>query len=134
MKNSIHILPHALLRETITTLNMLFPQWDAETQALLSKHGQTFHSVGPFHGPRRLDLHEFNHWRDHLLELYEEIYLAPADSWIQLWIDRRNPHQYYTFWIALVVLLLSICSLVASVIQAWASVKALNLQMAAALG
>lgn len=109
---------------------MLFPQWDSETQGLLSKHGQTFHSVGPFHGPRRLDLHEFDYWRDQLLELHEEIYLAPADSWRQLWIDRRNPHQYYTFWVALVVLILSSCSLIASIIQAWASVKSLNLQMA----
>ncbi|GAB1317971.1 hypothetical protein MFIFM68171_08181 [Madurella fahalii] len=101
-------------------------------QSLLGKHGQIFHSVRPFHGPRRFDLNEFDFWRDHLLELYEEIYLAPADSWRQLWIDRRNPHQYYTFWVALIVLLLSTGSFIASIVQAWASVKALNIQMASA--
>lgn len=120
------ILPVALLRETITTLNLLFPQWDPQTQALLSAHGQDFHTLPPFEGPRRLDLSEFKYWRSHLLELYEEIYLAPADSWRQLWTDRRNPHQWWTFWIAVVVLALSIVSCITSVIQAWASIEALK--------
>lgn len=118
MPTSIYPLPQALLRETITALNMLFPQWDPDTQSLLSKHRQTFHTVGPFRGSRRLDLNEFDFWRDHLLELYEEIHLAPADGWRQLWVERRNPHQYYTFWVALVVLLLSTGSFITSVVQA----------------
>ena len=64
--------------------------------------------MAPFAGPRRLDLDKFVFWKDRLAELYEEIYLAPPDTWKHLWIDRRNPHQYYTFWIALVVLALSL--------------------------
>lgn len=95
----------------------------------MSKHNQTFHTVAPFTGPGRLDLGEFDYWKDQLFELYEEIYLAPAQTWRQLWLDRRNPHQYYTFWIALVVFILSVVSCIASIIQAWASVKALSLQM-----
>jgi len=122
------IFSPAFLRETITTLNLLFPHWDPDTQDLLSKHNQNFHTIPPFAGPRRLDLGEFNYWRDALFELYEEVYLAPADSWRQLWVDRRNPHQWYTFWIALVVLILSVVSCVTSIIQAWASVAALKLQ------
>lgn len=125
---SAMIFSPAFLRETITTLNLLFPHWDPDTQDLLSKHNQNFHTIPPFAGPRRLDLGEFNYWRDALFELYEEVYLAPADSWRQLWVDRRNPHQWYTFWIALVVLILSVVSCVTSIIQAWASVAALKLQ------
>lgn len=108
------------------TLNLLFPQWDPQTQDLLQKHGQTFHTAGPFIALRRLDLHEFSFWRDQLFELYEEVYLAPADSWRQLWVDRRNPYQWYTFWVALIVLFLSLISCALSMVQAWASVKALG--------
>ncbi|KAK0611215.1 hypothetical protein B0T14DRAFT_607352 [Immersiella caudata] len=124
-------LSPTFLNETITTLNLLFPQWDSATQTLLKKQGQIFHEMAPFAGPRRLDVDKFVFWKDRLADLYEEIYLAPPDTWRQLWIDRRNPHQYYTFWIALVVLLLSLVSCGASVLQAWASMRALNLQTAA---
>ncbi|KAK7995444.1 hypothetical protein PG990_014217 [Apiospora arundinis] len=124
------VFPKVLLREAISTLNLLFPHWDPNTQSFLSAQNQSFHTIAPFTGPRRLDLNEFNYWRDQLSELYERVYLAPADSWRQLWADRRNPHQWWTFWIAVVVLVLSVISCVTSVIQAWASVKALTLQLA----
>ncbi|KAK8112657.1 hypothetical protein PG984_013183 [Apiospora sp. TS-2023a] len=128
-ENKCSVFPKGLLQETITTLNLLFPHWDPNTQNFLSTQNQTFHAIPPFAGPRRLDLNEFDYWRDQLTELYERVYLAPADSWRQLWADRRNPHQWWTFWVAVVVLVLSVISCAASVIQAWASMKALNLQL-----
>ncbi|KAK0741533.1 hypothetical protein B0T18DRAFT_420321 [Schizothecium vesticola] len=128
--NSGETLSSELVNETIMTLNMLFPQWDPATQRLLAKHGQVFHDTAPFFGPQRLNLDDFAFWKVRLVEIYEEIYLAPPDSWRQLWVDRRNPHQYYTFWIALIVLGLSLLSCAASILQAWASIRALNLQIA----
>lgn len=125
------ILPCALLRETITTLNLLFPHWDPATQHLLYSHNQTFRSIPPFEGPKRSSLREFTIWGERLLELYEEVYLSPPDNWRQLWIDRRNPHQWWTSWIAVVAFALSLVSCVASTIQAWASVKSLQLQKSA---
>ena len=107
---------------------MLFPQWDTATQKLLQKHNQTFHYMVPFVGPNRLDFSDFHFWKDRLIELHEVVYCAPPESWKQLWLDRRNPHQYYTFWIALIVFALSLVSCIASIIQAWASVQSLRLQ------
>lgn len=121
------MLSQKLIRETITSLNMLFPQWDTATQTLLREHGQTFDSVPPFDGPRRLTLQEFSHWRDHLIDLHD-LYKAEPDSWLQLFFDRRNPQQWWTFWIAIVVFLLSLGSFATSIAQVKIAQKALDLQ------
>lgn len=123
-------IPSTLLQETLLSLNLLFPFWDGETISLLKREKQSFHENGPYlRQTSSLTLADFDHWRDRLLEL-REILDAPPVSWAQLWRDRRNPQQFWTFWIALFILLLTILSFVASVIQAWASVKALNLALA----
>lgn len=116
-----------VLMETSLSLDLLFPFWDNRTLALLEKEGQTFHQDGPFESTKALNLSAFDYWRDRLLELHEEIFQAPPVSWAQLWRDRRNPQQFWTFWVALVILLLTILSTAASIVQAWASVKALNM-------
>jgi hypothetical protein len=122
------IFPAGLLEETIRSINLLFPHWDPHTHNLLKKHGQTFQHLAPFDGPRTLNLHEFEFWRYRLQELYEEIHCSPPVSWAQLWLDRRNPQQWYTFWIALVILAITLISCIASLVQAWASIRALQLQ------
>jgi hypothetical protein len=109
---------------------MLFSPWDAPTQNLLAEHDKSFDSVPPFEGPRRLHLEQFSYWRNRLLELHEDIFKTPPDSLLQLLVDRRNPLQWYTFWIAVVVLILSSASCAASIAQAWASFEALRLQKA----
>lgn len=121
------MLPQKLVRETIASLNMLFPQWNPATQALLREHGQTFDSVPPFDGPRRLTLQEFSYWRDHLIDLHD-VYKAEPDSWFQLVFDRRNPQQWWPFWIAMVVFVLSLASFATSVAQVIIAQKALDLQ------
>ena len=108
------------------SLDLLFPFWDSNTVALLAKERQTFHEYGPFEGTTTLTLSDFVHWRDRLLELHEEIFQSPPVSWAQLWRDRRSPQQFWTFWIAILILALTVLSTVATIIQAWASVKALR--------
>ena len=120
------LVADSVLAETIQSLDLLFPHWDFQTNKLLKEHGQSFHQVGPFPSSRRLNLCDFEHWRDRLAELYEEVYCCPPASWAQLWADRRNPQQWYTFWIALLILLLTIVSTIASIVQAWASVRSLH--------
>ncbi|MCJ1383216.1 hypothetical protein MMC17_006329 [Xylographa soralifera] len=100
----ISLLPRNVVVETTQSLDLLFPHWDAKTDDLLRQHCQTFHRLGSFHSTSSLNLKNFDHWRDRLLELYEEVYQSPPVSWAQLWADRRNPLQWYTFWIALVIL------------------------------
>jgi hypothetical protein len=119
-------LPTELLVETIQSLNLLFPHWDATTIRLLEKHGQDFHRSGPYDGPPTLNIMEFNHWRDRLLEVYDVVFQSPPVSWKQLWRDRRNPQQFWTFWIALLILALTLISTVASIMQACASLQPLR--------
>jgi hypothetical protein len=119
-------LPERLLRETIWSLNLLFPQWDADTASLLRKHGQDFQEIGPYDGPPTLNLVEFHYWLDRLSELHDVVFLSPPVSWAQLWRDRRNPQQFWTFWLALVILWLTLISTITGIVQAWASVRALH--------
>ena len=115
-----------MLRETLSSLDLLFPIWDHATLRLLKAHKQSFHEDGPFLAQSStLTLGDFNYWRDRLLEL-REVLDAPPVSWAQLYRDRRNPQQFWTFWIALFILVLTFLSSIASLVQAWSSVKALK--------
>jgi len=120
------LIPFEVLNETRLSLDLLFPFWDSRTVALLEKEKQTFHEYGPFEVTKTFTLLDFDHWRDRLLELHEEVFQSPPVSWAQLWRDRRNPQQFWTFWVALMILLLTVLSTAATIIQAWASVKALG--------
>lgn len=120
------LLPLKVLQETVLSLDLLFPFWDSGTVALLTKEKQNFHEYGPFEVTGTLTLLDFHHWRDRLLELHEEIFQSPPVSWAQLWRDRRNPQQFWTFWVAMMILVLTVFSTAATIIQAWASLKALN--------
>jgi hypothetical protein len=118
--------PERLLMETIWSLNLLFPQWDPDTSKLLKKHSQSFQRAGPYSCAPTLNLVEFQYWRDRLSELHDVVFLSPPASWAQLWRDRRNPQQFWTFWLALIILLLTLVSTITGIVQAWASVKALK--------
>ena len=116
-----------MLRETLLSLDLLFPIWDHATLQLLEDHKQSFHESGPFLAQSAtLTLDDFDYWRDRLLEL-REVLDAPPVSWQQLYRDSRNPQQFWTFWIALFILALTLLSSIASFVQAWASVKALKM-------
>ncbi|KAF7511175.1 hypothetical protein GJ744_005072 [Endocarpon pusillum] len=120
-------IPPDVLRETLLSLDLLFPIWDHATSRLLEDHKQSFHDIGPFSAQSStLTLGDFDYWRDRLLEL-REVLDAPPVSWAQLYRDRRNPQQFWTFWIALFILALTLLSSIASFVQAWASVKALKM-------
>lgn len=115
-----------MLEEIKLSLDLLFPFWDDRTVTLLMNEKQNFHEYGSFEATRTLALMDFDHLRDRLLELHEEIFLSPPISWAQLWRDRRSPQQFWTFWIAIMILILTVFSTVATIIQAWASLKALG--------
>lgn len=120
------LLPLNILEETKLSLDLLFPFWDDRTVVLLRNEKQNFHEYGSFEATRTLTMMDFDHWRDRLVELHEEIFLSPPISWAQLWRDRRSPQQFWTFWIAIMILVLTVFSTVATIIQAWASLKALG--------
>ncbi|MCJ1455807.1 hypothetical protein MMC28_006163 [Mycoblastus sanguinarius] len=117
------IIPATVLKETLLSLDFLFPHWDPRTDSFLCREGKSFHYQSPFDDPRPLNLDDFDHWRERLSELYQ-VYQSPPVGWVQIWADRRNPLQWYTFWLALVILMLTI---VFGVIQSVAGIMQASL-------
>jgi len=50
----------------------------------------------------------FEYWRDELMTLKERFDQPKPTSISQFWHDRRNGPQWYTFWIAVTVLCLTV--------------------------
>ncbi|KAG9232461.1 hypothetical protein BJ875DRAFT_380632 [Amylocarpus encephaloides] len=90
----------------LTCLNLLFPSRDTKTQKYLKKKGYTFGMEGPVSYSAPLYLSDFHFWRDRLSNLYTE-FCSPPPSMTQLFNDRRNVLQWYTFWFAVVILALT---------------------------
>ena len=101
------ILPKDLLKETFLSLNLLFPNWDPTTERYLQKADRTLITEFPLNIPKRLFLTDFHYWQDRIAVLLTES-KAPPTSWKQLWTDRRNPLQFYTFWFAVAILILTV--------------------------
>ena len=116
----------------LATLDLLFPPWSPAVTSFLSSEKKEFllrGSFGAVSHRRPLRLREFDYWKERLLEI-NDLFHEPAPGWSQLWADKRNPQQFYTFWIALLVLALTIVfgliTSIAGIIQCYATVEALN--------
>ena len=101
------ILPTSLVRETLLSLSILFPNWDLRTERFLRNSQNTQLYDYPFEYPCHAHLNEFWHWRDRLARIHHE-FQSPGPGWRQLWSDRRNPLQWYTFWFAVAILILTL--------------------------
>lgn len=120
------IIPVAVLEETLLSLDLLFPCWDPKTIRFLEQNNQNFFKYGPVKSPLPLDINDFSIWGDRLSRLHE-VYNSHPVGWRQMWHDRRNPLQWYTFWlaafIALMTFIFGVISSVTSVIQARAALR-----------
>jgi hypothetical protein len=70
---------------------------------------------------RQID--NFKYWHDRLVVLKQVFDEArPADIW-QLWYDRRQTHQWYTFWVVVLIggigILLGSVQVVLGSLQVW---------------
>lgn len=102
------VFPRDFLLDTIRTLDLLFPYGDKSTENWLESENQPFHRTSSSYMQARASkFEEFRYWRPQLLELYD-IYQRPPVSILQMWHDRRNPMQWYTFWLAALIAILSI--------------------------
>ncbi|KAI1750615.1 hypothetical protein F4782DRAFT_243436 [Xylaria castorea] len=130
--SSQSLLPAALISETLHTLALLFPSTDCETQKLVSKMPLVDPRVARC-GHLKTDLRQiekFQIWRDRLVMLKQVYDDAQPKSLRQWWNDRRNEVQWYMFWFAVLVLILTVIfGLIQSIegaIQAYASLKAIS--------
>jgi len=111
------IFPNNFVSETLRTLDLLFPRQDAESQRWLKSQQSQGEDVIHL-DPSLLDRNNmmwndrraanFTYWRDQLLSLKERFDQPRPTSISQYWYDRRNRIQWYTFWIAVTVLCLTI--------------------------
>ncbi|KAF5844567.1 hypothetical protein GGP41_007574 [Bipolaris sorokiniana] len=105
------VLPAGLAAETLDTLALLFPAIDAKTREWVT-HSPALAGVDM----RILELvqlrdcrgSDFRYWRKRLGAL-ERVFEAPhRGSIAQQWRDRRDKAQWYTFWVAMVILCLTV--------------------------
>ncbi|KAH8587432.1 hypothetical protein B0O99DRAFT_556692 [Bisporella sp. PMI_857] len=108
------IYPTGFIEEALKTLSLLFPP-DPETRKWLKK---TFTDNGEIFDKQllrcnRLQLEErqienFKFWHDRIVilkEFFDEVEPSTISQW---WFDQRKRVQWYTFWVAAVVLSLTV--------------------------
>ncbi|KAI1156173.1 hypothetical protein F4825DRAFT_405328 [Nemania diffusa] len=103
------LFPTSPITETLRTLALLLPQNDAATQAWL--RSQELDPLLTECGS--LATHErrfeaFAHWHNRLVVLKQALDEARPRTLAQWWFDRRNGVQWYTFWVAILVFLVTI--------------------------
>ena len=107
------IFPPGLLQETLRTLALLFPPHDPDTEKFLGMLDgntildQQLTNCKPLRlSERQIQTYDF--WHDLLVILKQAFDQSRPATLSQWWHDRRNGVQWYTFWVAIVVLFLTI--------------------------
>jgi hypothetical protein len=107
------LFPNGFIDETLRTLSLLLPRSDPETRKWfqkLSKASNLDSRASQCDSVRMADRHidRFHFWRDRLVILKEMFDESEPKNLTQRWSDRRNGVQWYTFWVAIVVLMLTL--------------------------
>jgi hypothetical protein len=101
------------LDETLDTMALLFPKWDKKSRAWYEREASVrgldsyLIEVGQLTADKRR-LENFSFWRDRLVVLKQVFDEARPNNIWQWWYDRRNGVQWYTFWVAILVLILTV--------------------------
>ena len=131
------IFPEGLIDETIQTIALLVPPALGEPTPWFRQQ-QQMHKIDVKAGDcNRLNssqrqIKNFVFWRDRLVLLKRTFDDAEPRNLSQLWWDDRRKTQWFTFWVAVMVFILTlffgIIQSVASIVQAWAAVQSLRAQ------
>lgn len=109
------VLPDDVRQETLDTLALLFPQ----TEKAVRKCFKRWQSIeggridpelmkcGSLRAEAR-QVKRFYYWRDRLIVLKQVFDDAEPKTLSQWWYDRRKRVQWSTFWVAMLVLLLTV--------------------------
>lgn len=115
------MFPDGFVNETLHTLALLFPQseFGNANRRILGSKPKWFKKLRQEHqdiviDPRLIlcgtlkaedrQIESFRFWRDRLVILKQAYDDATPQTVSQWWHDRRNGVQWYTFWVAIVVL------------------------------
>ncbi|KAK4451042.1 hypothetical protein QBC34DRAFT_484224 [Podospora aff. communis PSN243] len=108
------LFPTPFLTETLRTLALLFPQ-NSDRKSRRWLHGQIAeHNLDPVLArcgnlraqTRRFE--QFSFWRDRLVILKQAFDESSPRGLTQWWNDRRNSVQWYTFWVAILVFVMTV--------------------------
>ncbi|KAK0725072.1 hypothetical protein B0H67DRAFT_482567 [Lasiosphaeris hirsuta] len=102
------LFPDGLVDETLRTLALLFPQSEFSKQK--TRHHCTVDPRLTLCGNLQAEdrqIERFRFWRDRLVILKQAYDDATPRTLSQWWCDRRNGVQWYTFWVAILVLLIT---------------------------
>lgn len=131
------ILPEDLAEETIRTISLLMPPVLGEPNLWFRQQRQ-MHKIDTEAGncdrlnSSQRQIKNFVYWRDRLVLLKRTFDDTEPRNLSQLWWDDRKKTQWFTFWVAVLVFILTlffgIVQSVASIVQAWASVQSLRAQ------
>lgn len=92
---------------------LLFPKWDKKIKAWYEREASLYGldpyliQVGQLNADQRQP-ESFTFWRDRLIILKQVFDEARPNTIHQWWHDRRNGVQWYTFWVAILVLILTV--------------------------
>lgn len=107
------VFPPGFVDETLRTLSLLFPQYDAKSSKWLisqqRKLGLDHHVIEA----RQLKANErqienFRFWHERIVALKQVFDDVEPSTISQWWFDTRRRVQWYTFWTAVVVVILTL--------------------------
>lgn len=107
-------LPVELIDETIQTLALLLPRAKGESKYWFQKVRRRYPEavdaraadLEPIPGGRAQ--HRYPYWHDRLSIIQKAYDESEPKDLFQWWHDRRKKVQWYTFWVALVILILTV--------------------------
>ena len=119
------VFPTDFLEETRRTLSLLIPtSVDRPTKSWFDSERRK-RMIDPRCGSCRhlkaseRHLHDFNFWRDRIIIAKEVFDEHQPKGILQVWRDNRNPVQWWTFWIALIVFALTVIACVEGALQVY---------------
>ncbi|KAI8945402.1 hypothetical protein F4801DRAFT_568387 [Xylaria longipes] len=108
-------IPTQVIEETIESLDYLFPAYEQRTTDYLEKNGINLDDENGCRGVRPA-LKDFALYNSRLIDIAYE-FLNPPRDWRSIWKDRRNPMQFWTFWLGLLIFIITVVlGVVASVL------------------
>lgn len=128
-------LQKSFLLETLKTIELLFPCADPKSSRFIEQF-QKQHNLDEefpksYIAPPTSD-DDFQFYRAKLAILFDELQHTGPTSISQLWRDRRNKQQWLTFWVGVLVFILTIffgaISAVTSIMQTDLAYRSLRLQ------
>ncbi|KAK5996000.1 hypothetical protein PT974_04423 [Cladobotryum mycophilum] len=104
------LFPVSLLQETLDTIALLFPSSDKDTVRWLKTQTKIDPQLGRCGSLRTRErrLENFTFWHDRLVILKQAFDESHPKNISQWWFDRRNSVQWYTFWVAILVFIMTI--------------------------